>query len=40
MMLGGLLMGALTVFMHRVNIVRLLKGQEKKTHLFRANKNL
>jgi glycerol-3-phosphate acyltransferase PlsY len=39
-MLGGLLMGALTVFMHRVNIVRLLKGQEKKTHLFRANKNL
>jgi glycerol-3-phosphate acyltransferase PlsY len=38
--LGGLLMGALTVFMHRVNIVRLLKGQEKKTHLFRANKNL
>ena len=39
-MLGGLLMGGLTVFMHRVNIVRLLKGQEKKTHLFRANKNL
>ena len=38
-MLGGLLMGGLTVFMHRTNIVRLLKGQEKKTHLFRANKN-
>ena len=38
-MLGGLFMGALTVFMHRANIVRLLKGQEKKTHLFRANKN-
>ena len=37
--LGGLLMGGLTVFMHRTNIVRLLKGQEKKTHLFRANKN-
>ena len=39
-MLGGIFMGALTLFMHRVNIVRLLKGQEKKTHLFRANKNL
>ena len=38
-MVGGLFMGALTVFMHRANIVRLLKGQEKKTHLFRANKN-
>ena len=38
-MLGGLFMGGLTVFMHRANIVRLLKGQEKKTHLFRANKN-
>ena len=38
-MVGGLLMGGLTVFMHRTNIVRLLKGQEKKTHLFRANKN-
>ena len=38
-MVGGLFMGALTVFMHRANIVRLLKRQEKKTHLFRANKN-
>ena len=34
-MLGGVVMGLLAVFMHRANIVRLLKGQERKTHLFR-----
>ena len=33
--LGGVFMGALTVFMHRANIVRLLKGQESKTNLFK-----
>lgn len=33
-MIGGILMGALTVFMHRGNIVRLIKGQERKTNLF------
>ncbi len=32
--LGGVLMSLLTVFMHRSNIVRLLKGQERKTNLF------
>ena len=31
---GGIFMGALTVFQHRGNIVRLLKGQERKTNLF------
>ena len=30
----GILMGVLAVFMHRANIVRLLKGQESKTNLF------
>lgn len=33
-MLGGILMGALAIFMHRSNIVRLVKGQERKTNLF------
>ena len=33
-MLGGIFMGALTVFMHRGNIVRLVKGEERKTNLF------
>ena len=30
----GLIMAALTVFMHRSNIVRLIKGEERKTNLF------
>jgi glycerol-3-phosphate acyltransferase PlsY len=33
-MLCGVLMGALATFMHRGNIKRLLKGQERKTNLF------
>ena len=33
-MLGGVAMGLLAVFMHRSNIVRLIKGQERKTNLF------
>ena len=33
-MVGGVFMGLLTVFMHRGNIVRLVKGQERKTNLF------
>lgn len=37
-MIGGVVMGALAVFMHRGNIVRLVKGQERKTNLF-AKKN-
>ena len=34
-MLCGIFMGALTIYMHRSNILRLLKGQERKTDLFR-----
>ena len=34
-MLCGIFMGAMAVFMHRTNIVRLLKGQESKTDLFK-----
>ena len=37
-MLCGVAMGALAVFMHRGNISRLLKGQEKKTNLFGKGK--
>ena len=37
-LLGGLFMGALTVFQHRSNIVRLVKGQERKTNLFKKDK--
>lgn len=33
-MSGGVFMGLLTIFMHRANIVRLVKGQERKTDLF------
>lgn len=33
-MLGGIFMGLLTVYMHRSNIQRLLKGEERKTNLF------
>ena len=34
-MLCGIFMGALAIFMHRQNIVRLCKGQERKTNLFK-----
>ena len=37
-MLCGILMGCLTIFMHRGNIVRLCKGQERKTNLFGKGK--
>lgn len=37
-MICGAVMGVLTVFMHRGNIVRLLKGQERKTNLFKKDK--
>ena len=33
-MAGGVFMGALAVFMHRGNILRLIKGEERKTNLF------
>ena len=32
--IGGVLMGALALYMHRSNIVRLLRGEERKTNLF------
>lgn len=34
-MVGGIVMGLLALFMHRGNIVRLLKGEERKTNLLR-----
>lgn len=34
-MLCGAVMGVLAVFMHRGNILRLIKGQERKTNLFK-----
>ncbi len=37
-MAGGIFMGALTVFMHRGNILRLVKGEERKTNLFGKGK--
>ena len=36
--IGGVFMGALTVFQHRANIVRLVKKQEKKVDLFKLGK--
>ena len=33
-MIGGVFMGALTLYQHRSNIVRLVKGEERKTNLF------
>ena len=38
-MLGGVFMGLLTIYMHRSNIVRLLKGNERKTDLFGKGNN-
>ena len=32
-MLGGIFMGLLTVFMHRANLMRLIRGEESKTNL-------
>ena len=37
-MIGGAFMGLLTLFMHRKNFIRLLKGQESKTDLFAKKK--
>ena len=36
---GAVFMGALTIFQHRGNIQRLLKGQERKTNLFSKGKS-
>ena len=37
-MLGGIFMSVLTTYQHRGNIVRLLKGQERKTNLLSKGK--
>ena len=37
-MISGVFMAALAIFMHRSNIVRLVKGQESKTNLFGKGK--
>ena len=37
-MYGCIFMGALTVFQHRGNLMRLIKGQERKTNLFALGK--
>ncbi len=34
-MICGILMGLLTIYMHRGNIARLIKGEERKTNLFK-----
>ena len=34
-MLGGIFMGLFTIWMHRANIQRLIKGTERKTNLFK-----
>ena len=36
--LCGIFMSAMATFMHRQNIVRLLKGEERKTNLFKKDK--
>lgn len=38
-MIVGILMGCLTVFMHRGNILRLCRGEERKTNLFGKGKS-
>ena len=37
-MLGGIFMAALTLYQHRGNIVRLIKGEERKTNLLKKGK--
>ena len=37
-MLGGIFMGCLTIFMHRGNILRLIRGEERKTNLLGKGK--
>jgi glycerol-3-phosphate acyltransferase PlsY len=38
--ISGVCVGLLAVFMHRANIVRLVKGQERKTDLFSMGKQI
>ena len=37
--IGGVFMGLLTIYQHRSNISRLLKGEECRTNLFKKGKN-
>jgi len=37
-MICGIFMSLLATYMHKDNIVRLLKGQERKTNLFKKDK--
>ncbi len=37
-MLGGIFMSLLTIFQHRGNLIRLIKGQERKTNLLGKGK--
>lgn len=39
MMAGGIFLAALAIFMHRSNILRLIKGTEKKVHLIHRDLN-
>lgn len=38
-MTTGIIIGVLTIFMHRSNILRLIKGTERKTNLFKKGTN-
>lgn len=38
-MTGAIIMSLLTLFMHRENIVRLVRREEKKVHLFTSKKS-
>ena len=38
-MLGGIFMAALTLYQHRGNIIRLIKGEERKTNLLQKGTN-
>ena len=37
--IGAVFMGLLTIFQHRSNVKRLLKGEECRTNLFKKGKN-
>ena len=37
-MLGGIFMAVLTIYQHRGNILRLIKGEERKTNLLQKGK--
>ena len=38
-MLGGIFLGALAIFMHRANLMRLIKGTESKVYLTKKGRN-